>query len=121
MTTIALQKQKDLRSGIAWTSSKPFVENKLAVLIHRPRHVTIHKISDRWPAHLGLHCWCGNCMTGTTKFTFLDAPPEDSILCARCESAAVANGLPSASELVGRHVHVGGVVAVRHCCEGAQT
>ena len=121
MTTIALKKEKSLRNGaIPWTSCKPYVENTKAVLIHRPRHVTTHKIGDHWPAHLGIHCWCGNCMTGTTKFTFLDAPPENSILCARCEDNAVANGLPSASELAGRHVHTGGVVAVKRCCKGQE-
>lgn len=49
-------------------------------------------------------------------FSFLAAPPEDKILCARCEAIAVANGLPSAAELAGRHVHVGRTVAVMTCC-----
>ena len=117
MTTIELKKCKDLPGGaIPWTACKPFIENKMAVLIHRPRYVTTRKIGARWPAHLCVNCWCGSHMTGTTKFTFLDAPPDESILCARCEDNAVANGLQPASELAGKHVHTGGVVAVKRCC-----
>lgn len=120
MTTLALKKDKSLgRGAIPWTAALPFIENKKAVLIHRPRHITTHTLlAPRWGPHMAIACWCGNTMTGTTKFTFLDAPPEDSILCARCEDNAVANGLPSASELAGRHVHTGGVVAVKRCCKG---
>ncbi len=114
---IALEKEKDLRGKkIPWVSCKPFVENSRAVLIHRPRRVTTHKISERWPSHIAVHCWCGNAMTGTKKFTFLDAPGDDRIVCARCEDAAVDAGLPSSGELAGKHVHTGGVVAVTRCC-----
>ena len=102
--------------GLPWLSCSPFVENSMAVLIHRPRRVTTHKISDKWPSHIGIEPWCGNVMTGTKKFTFLDAPPQGRIVCARCEDAAVAAGLPSSSDLVGHHVHTGGVIAVMRCC-----
>jgi hypothetical protein len=104
------------RGSIPWKSCEPFVENSMAVLIHRVRHVTTHKISDRWPAHLAVSCWCGNSMTGTKKFTFLPEPPAERIVCARCEDKAVAAGLPSSYQLTGVHVHTGGVVAVRRCC-----
>lgn len=114
---IALEKEKDLRGNkIPWVSCKPFVENSRAVLIHRPRRVTTHKIGDRWKAHISIHCWCGNSMSGNKKFTFLDAPADDRIVCARCEDNAIANGLPASSELTGKHVHTGGVVAVMRCC-----
>lgn len=51
------------------------------------------------------------------KGLYAGVPPDDRILCARCEAIAVANGLPSADELAGRHVHKGGVVAVATCCD----
>lgn len=116
---LALKKDKRLRpafNGLPWLSCQPFVENSRAVLIHRPRTVTTHKLGQKYKSHIAIGYWCGNSQTGTTKFTFLDAPPEDRILCARCEEKAVEAGLPSAAELAGRHVHIGGVVAVRHCC-----
>jgi hypothetical protein len=101
---------------IAWTSCKPFVENSMAVLIHRPRRVTTHKLGSR-PPHISVRCWCGNSMTGAKKFTFLDAPGRGRIVCARCEDKALGAGMPASSNLTGEHVHTGGVKAVMRCCE----
>jgi hypothetical protein len=105
---------------IPWASCLPFVDNSKAVLIHRPRSICTHKISSRWGAHIAIHCWCGNSMTGTKKFTFLEAPAEDRIVCARCEDNAVASGLLPSSAIAGRHVHTGGVIAKSRCC-GTET
>lgn len=102
--------------GLPWTSCKPFVENSKAVLIHRPRRVSMHRISDKYRTHLAVEMWCGSTQTGTKKFTFLDAPPREAIVCARCEMKAIGAGMPSSSQLVGGHVHLGGVIAVKHCC-----
>ncbi|MDD5326057.1 MAG: hypothetical protein PHR71_12260 [Polaromonas sp.] len=114
---IAIEKNKDARMGIRWTACEPFIENSMAVLIHRVRRVTTHKIGDRWKAHISVHCWCGNSMSGTKKFTFLDAPPEGRIVCGRCEDFAIKAGKPTSEQLTGRHIHTGGVIAVRRCCE----
>lgn len=114
---IAIEKERKLSKGsIPWTACKPFIENSKAVLIHRPRYVTTHKIGPRWGAHISVHCWCGNAMSGTKKFTFLDAPGDGAIVCARCEDRAVAAGLQPSSSLAGKHVHTGGVVAIARCC-----
>lgn len=113
---LPLQKSKDQRAGIHWSSCSPFIENSKAVLIHRPRYVVTHKISAKYKAHIAIGYWCGNHCSGTKKFTFLDAPPDSKVVCARCEAKAIEAGLPSASDLVGRHVHVGGVAAVQTCC-----
>lgn len=113
---IALRKHPKHRTGIPWTACEPFVENTKAVLIHRVRYVTTHKISDRWKPHLAVESWCGNSSTGTKKYTFLDKPPEGRIVCARCEDAAVKYGLPPSEHFANRHVHTGGVVAVARCC-----
>lgn len=116
---IELEPPRDRRHGIAhWATCLPFVENSRAVLIHRVRSVTVHRISDKYRSHLAVHTWCGASQTGTKKFTFLDAPPEDRTVCARCEDTAVDRGRQSSFELVGRHVHTGGVVAVNRCCDG---
>lgn len=112
-----VQGRLKLIASIPWTSCEPFVENAKAALIHRPRYVTTHKIGPRWAAHHAVHNWCGSVFTGTSKFTFLGEPPIGRIVCARCEDAAVAAGLPSSSEIAGRHVHTGGVVAVARCCD----
>lgn len=117
---IAIEKEPRIgrhKGSIPWTACEPFVENTKATLIHRVRHVTTHKIGDRWKAHIAVTMWCGNGSTGTKKFTFLAEPPQGRILCARCEDAAVGFGHPSAESIAGRHVHTGGVIAVARCCD----
>jgi len=123
---ITLERAKRPNVAVAvflpWHSCQPFVENSRAVLIHRPRFVTTHRIASKYHSHLSISFWCGAGSTGDKQFTFLDAPPDGKLLCARCEEKAVQRGRPSAHELVGRHVHLGGVVAVQVCCtkEGGQ-
>jgi len=120
---LPLQKDKTLPrfapGALPWVSCQPFVENSRAILIHRPRMVTTHKIGPRWKSHIAITQWCGNSSTGTKKFTFLDAPPDGKLLCARCEEKAVAAGQQPASAIAGKHVHLGGLVAVQLCCTGA--
>ena len=113
---LQLKRRKDARFGITWKEASPFIENSRAVLIHRPRYVTTHKIGEKWKAHISVECWCGNSFSGTKKFTFLDAPPDNKLLCARCELHAVKNGQPTAESLVGKHVHLGRIVAQQVCC-----
>lgn len=108
-----------VKHGFSWVSCAPFVENSRGVLIHRPRSGATYNI-HRHP-HVGVTFWCGMSVSSDGKnLTFLAAPPNDRILCARCEAIAVANGLPSVDELAGRHVHKGGVVAVATCCDGVK-
>lgn len=113
---LPLKRRKDARFGIAWKEASPFIENLRAVLIHRPRYVTTHKIGEKWKAHIAVECWCGNTFTGTKKFTFLDVPPSSKLLCARCEANAVNHGQPTAESITGRHVHIGRLVAQQMCC-----
>ena len=100
---------------VRWVSAMPFVENSRGVLIHRPREVTTHT-QFREP-HICVLFFCGNGVSSKNTLTFLDAPPEGKLLCDRCESMAVALGMPSADSLAGRHVHRGKVVAVQTCCQ----
>lgn len=94
----------------------PFVENSRGVLIHRPRSGATYNIHKA--PHVSVGMWCGHHTSSDGRnLTFLPAPPEGKVLCARCEDAAVAAGLPTADELAGRHVHVGGVKAVVTCCK----
>lgn len=98
-----------------WTKCYPFVENKRGQLIHRPRSGATYQLHKSGP-HIGITFWCGMAAVDHGgKLTLLDAPPEDSILCERCEAAAVSHGLPSADEIAGRHVHKGRTVAVATC------
>jgi len=101
---------------VVWTKCAPFVENSRGVLIHRPRTVMTYKISARWKSHIGIGYWCGSSVAGSKNFTFLSAPPEGSLLCEKCEIAAIAAGLPSADELAQRHVHRGKIKAIQTCC-----
>lgn len=102
-------------SNIQWRSCLPFVENTMALLVHRPVRVGTYKNGNR-PAHIGIHYWCGNSACGNKKFTFLAFPPLNSLVCEKCEKNAVAAGLPSSESLAGRHVHIGKLKAIRTCC-----
>ena len=106
-------KNSELAAAV-WTRCAPFVLNERAVLVHRPREVTTYNLHKQ--PHLAVHYWCGGAATGGIKFTFLSSPPENRLLCERCEVLAVAAKLPSADTLSGRHVHVGKVKALQTCC-----
>lgn len=101
---------------IPWKASKPFVENSRGTLIHRPKEGMTYNLHDK--PHIGIGFYCGmHTASSGRNLTFLDEPPADKVLCARCEENAVKAGRPSADTLAGRHVHVGGVKAVITCCE----
>lgn len=103
------------RPDMWWKSCLPFLENSRAVLIHRPVRVSVHKgFGYTW---LGVGNYCGNHFTGAKNLTFLSEVPEGKIVCARCEFEAVKAGLPSSDELMGKHVHIGGVKAFISCCK----
>jgi len=63
--------------------------------------------------------YCGGRANGRDIFEFLAEPPEGFIVCARCEEMAVAAGMPPSDEIVGHHVHKGGVKAKQTCCQKA--
>lgn len=104
-------------SIIPWASCAPFIENSRGVLIHRPK--SAKNITILGKTHAAILYWCGNGVSGKRNLTLLETPPEDALLCETCERHAVAAGPPSAAALAGRHVHLGKVVAVQTCCEGA--
>jgi len=115
-----LGEAKKSRSAVAsWTHSLPFVQNTRGVLIHRPRYVQIFNFHKS--AHMAVGHLCGSGTTGPitekSHIKFLPTPPDGSIMCERCESFAVTFGMPSASELAGKHVHVGKLKAVITCCK----
>jgi hypothetical protein len=103
------------KNRFPWSSCAPFVDNNKAMLIHRPREVStfnLHKTS-----HIAITFWCGNSASGENKFTFLEVPPLNKLLCTRCEDAALAAALPSADDLAGQHIHKGKLFVVKTCCE----
>lgn len=104
-----------------WKSALPFLENSRAVLIHRPKSVaTVAKSAIYKYPYFVASMWCGATFTNDRCWTFLEAPPDGKIICARCEAMAVGQGLPSSDSLVGRHVHIGGVKAYVSCCKNIE-
>lgn len=117
---IELEKPKHISSKQApWKACLPFVDNSRASLIHRPRNGSTYNIHKN--PHIAVSFWCGMAVTASDgHLTFLHSPPDDKILCERCEANAVKNGLPTSDELAGKHVHKGRTVAVATCCSGVK-
>lgn len=111
----ARRKEKRTHVYMPWSSCLPFVDNKYAKLIHRPREVTT-LTHFKYP-YIAVKAYCGNSFNGKDKFTFHDTLNENGkLLCARCEKIALENGLISADLIVGRHVHLGRLKAIKACC-----
>ena len=117
---IPLQKPDDIGSAAAFVrDSEPFVTNKLGKLVHRPKSAKIYSRNGCIKPHMAVHYHCGNCAVGDFgKLTFVPEPDADALLCKLCEEKAVLDGLPSANDIVGRHVHVGKLRAFQVCCDG---
>lgn len=128
---IKLKKPRDIsrmshssHETCAWEKSWPFVANPRGVLVHRVRSILQFTWTNE-PFKGDQHChadyWCENgCNFHPDDHEIvLVRDPGDRILCARCEGMAIANGQKSAEELAGHHVHIGGIRAVRFCCNGS--
>ena len=107
-------------AAVTWTHALPFVKNLRGILIHRPRSVVIYNLHKK--PHMAIHYLCGNGTTGPitndSYIKFIPTPQNDCVVCERCEKIAITFDLPSASELAGTHVHVGGLKAIISCCGG---
>ena len=116
---VKLESERDTRGAMSvLTESEPFVINARGVLIHRPRTASTYKISKNYNHHYGITYWCGNTQTGWSKFTFTSDPPKGRIVCHACEARAVMAGQLPSNEIVGRHVHIGRMRAIKDCCGG---
>lgn len=119
MIKLSLERPKRMPPGyektqFPWASCAPFVENRRGILVHRPRTVSTFVFRKR--SHFSIGYWCGSCANNDAgNITFLEAPSVGAIVCQRCEQAAIAAGLPSSSDLAGRHVHIGKLKAVLTC------
>jgi len=102
------------RNGTPWSSCAPFVDNSQALLLHRPKSVTIFRNGIK--SHLAVESYCGSTSCGTDKFTFLEEYQGNKMLCLSCEINATKIGLVSADELLGHHIHKGKLAAVQTCC-----
>lgn len=119
-----LNKQADIRHvSIIITESKPFVKNTRAVLIHRPKYAALYDLLMSGP-HMAIGLMCGAAFTSRTKLSpklsFVDTLSSDDVVCARCEAKAIEAGQPTSTEILNRHVCIGGVKAVKYCCKANQ-
>jgi hypothetical protein len=112
------QPKKPSGAAYSWETCLPFVENKRGTLIHRP--VTVERYKHLRTPYLAVHYWCGNGANGHGIFTFLASPPNEKLVCEKCEVAAVLAGLPSADRICGRHVHKGHTKPIQTCCQDAE-
>lgn len=90
-------------------SALPFVQADRGKLAHRPRRAALHNI---WKApRFSTQYLCGGTVTQKVDgFLFTNDPTRP--VCSRCEALAIQLGMPSASEIAGRHVCVGRTVVV---------
>lgn len=101
---------------INWVKGLPFVMSRNGILVHRLKAAMSHIFQGKY-SHDSADYWCGN---GGVDRLFFAVPPEGRIVCARCEAMAIAAGEKSSDELVGAHVHIGTLRAVRTCCPTEQ-
>lgn len=95
-------------------SGAPFLLNDRAQLIHRPIQVTLHYTLSS--PHFSVHCYCRASFSSAKDLHLIEDVPDDRMVCLPCEQRAVLMGLPSTEEILGRHVHIGRLKAVRVCC-----
>lgn len=100
-----------------WRRALPFFYNPRGLLIHRVRAVTSHLREDGKVKHTSVHFYCGNFQFMRAGCELFAKPGANRLVCARCEAFAQMKGKPSADQLVGRHVHVGRIIAQRTCCD----
>jgi hypothetical protein len=98
-------------SGYApWSFAPPFAVSKMGILAHRVKYAgTVHDEGVR--SHDVATTWCG--VQACSPQLFDDT--GDRLHCEVCERNATANGLPSASVILGRHACVGRLVAINTC------
>lgn len=100
-----------------WRDAEPFVRNERGLLIHRPRFVNVYRHPTKGYPFIAVRYYCGNCVTGTDKYLrFTSDLNESDLMCVVCETRAQMAGLPAASEIAGRHVHIGKLKAIQMCC-----
>ena len=100
-----------------WTRSLPYNVNPRGMLVHRVRAGTTFYDVRGEERHSALMYWCGMTVCGYGGIDTTDDPPQNRLLCIRCEEMAIEAGQPTSQELTGRHVHVGSLRAVRECCQ----
>lgn len=93
--------------------SKHFLKNKRAKLVHRPSSITVYGplvCSDSGNV-IAVKTLCGATFASSKKdvLRFTNEIIESDVVCARCEEIAKNLNKPSASDLVGHDVSVGGV------------
>lgn len=106
------------RVAASWRTSPPFVINTRGLLIHRPCEVVVYNIHAA--PHLAVDYLCGGSVTGgmdeNSNLSFVRDLPDGALVCHRCELVAAEKELPSASEICGRHVHIGACKVRQICC-----
>jgi hypothetical protein len=108
--------------AVAWVRSVPFAKSSRGVLLHRVRFGVTFLRGGDW-SHDHVDFWCGNGANHghrDNRVEFFESPPGEYLVCERCEEMCRRHGEKSSSELAGRHVHVGRMVAKRACCDGSE-
>lgn len=118
--TVRNERHNSVAIATAWVQSPPFAVNPRGVLTHRVKHVTVITIGGKLSHfHVDYHCMNGfNVDKHQIHDVLTDDPPEDRLLCERCEIMAAIGNNPSGDTLAGRHVHRGVLVPQQTCCGG---
>ena len=99
-----------------YDEAPPFVLNSRGHLVHRPLQLARYYAPGR--EHETTHLYCGGMRhLSDGNLSFVEDFDERLIVCQRCETIAVARGRRPSSEILGRHVHIGGIRAVAYCCD----
>lgn len=101
---------------IDYEESVPFFLNQRGVLVHRVK--SLYQLTATWQEEPWwiVDYWCENFGRTDKNDLGMLEDPGDRLICTRCEANAIAHGLPTSSELVGRHICTGTMRPVNTCC-----
>lgn len=98
---------------VAIKKSPPFAYSEKGKLCHRPRYAGLHYRINPAKPHLAIDFLCSSGACGkNARFSY---DTNGRLMCKGCEKKAAELGMPTASQIVGRHICTGKLKVKKSC------